>query len=180
MEIATDRRTAVLIDEEYNVLRLSWEGAEPKLDVVLRDTSGSVVAAGGPGGAFIATSDRSSVSLYMGGDRPTRTWQTEVRVEDLAVSPDGRRVAAGLRSGEVLVWDVGSEELLARLVGHRERVSAVWFSPDGSELLTGSWDETLRLWNMSALDLPDDALVRQVEARWGRSAEEALAESSRL
>ena len=179
MEMATDRQTAVLIDEESNVLRLSWEGAEPALEVVLRDTSGKVVAAGGPGGAHIATSDGSSVSFYTGGDRPMRTWQAEATVVDLAVSPDGRRLAAGLRTGEVLVWEVDSDKPLARLVGHRERVSAVWFSPDSSELLTGSWDETLRLWDMSALDLPDEALVRQVEARWGRSAEEALADSSR-
>ena len=58
---------------------------------------------------------------------------------------------------------------VARLIGHTERVSAVWFSADATQLLSGSWDETLRLWDLTVLDRPVEALTQEAETRWGRS-----------
>jgi len=177
MELCADRRSAVLIDDQGDVLRLSWD-TEPSLDTVVRGASGHAAACGGDDGQVIATGSSSGVSLWTGNDLPARTWPTNAVVIDLAVSPDGQRVAAGLLTGEVLVWDVAKDAPLARLIGHTERVSGVWFSPDGRQLVSGSWDETLRLWDVASMDLPVDALSRQVEARWGRTVADVLDEPS--
>ncbi|CCA75214.1 related to WD40-repeat protein (notchless protein) [Serendipita indica DSM 11827] len=37
--------------------------------------------------------------------------------------------------------------LPSRLRGHEGRVNAVGFSPDGSQIVSGSWDNTIRLWD---------------------------------
>jgi hypothetical protein len=35
-----------------------------------------------------------------------------------------------------------------RLVGHQNAVVSVSFSPDGKTLASGSWDKTIKLWNL--------------------------------
>jgi WD40 repeat protein len=42
-----------------------------------------------------------------------------------------------------------------RLEGHTNSVTAVAFSPDGTRLLTGSEDNTARLWDISDLEKGD-------------------------
>src|SRR5207248_280107 len=63
--------------------------------------------------------------------------------ERLAISPDGRLLAAGLtdlaradRIGEAMVWDTGTGREARRLGGHTQVVLCVAFSPDGRMLAT--------------------------------------------
>jgi hypothetical protein len=67
-----------------------------------------------------------------------------LKVCTLAVSPDGRRVAAGLfgRESGLRVWDVSSGRLEWSVPGPYSRVS---FSPDGRWLVGGGVNE-FRLW----------------------------------
>lgn len=69
-------------------------------------------------------------------------------IESLAFSPDGNLIASGDSFGDDLVrlWDTDSGELLRILEGHSAGVVETLFSPDGSLLVTGSYDGTLRLW----------------------------------
>jgi len=64
----------------------------------------------------------------------------------LAFSPDGRTLAAGCGSGQVLLWDVPSRRLSGRLSGHNRRGMSVAFSPDGSALASLTFDAQLRVW----------------------------------
>ena len=68
----------------------------------------------------------------------------------VAVSPDGRYIAAGSNSGQVRVWR--EEGWVAHLTirGHSDRVGAIAFSPDGQTLATASWDGTVRLWDVAS------------------------------
>src|SRR5205823_715045 len=45
---------------------------------------------------------------------------------------------------------VGDQSLLCVFVGHSYMVSSVAFSPDGSKILTGSGDDTARLWETAS------------------------------
>jgi WD40 repeat protein/tetratricopeptide (TPR) repeat protein/tRNA A-37 threonylcarbamoyl transferase component Bud32 len=57
-------------------------------------------------------------------------------VNDVAFSPDGRRLAScgGYKPGEVKVWDTVTGEVVLTLRGHADSVEGVAFSPDGRRL----------------------------------------------
>jgi len=66
-----------------------------------------------------------------------------------AFSLDGRLVAAGGRDGLVRVWEVGTGRQVATMTGHKERVTAVRFSPDGARLVSASADDTAVVWRVA-------------------------------
>ncbi|KAG6841096.1 hypothetical protein C0991_001903 [Blastosporella zonata] len=80
----------------------------------------------------------------------TFTSPSPVQFSCLAVDPSGEVVAAGSTdSYEVFLWSVQTGKLLDVLSGHEGPVSALAFSPSGAnQLASGSWDKTVRLWNV--------------------------------
>jgi WD40 repeat protein len=45
------------------------------------------------------------------------------------------------------LWDAATGKAVATLAGHIAAVTAVAFSPDGTRVVTGSGDNTARLWD---------------------------------
>jgi WD40 repeat protein len=48
------------------------------------------------------------------------------------------------------LWDLDTAERRADLIGHRERVTALAFTPDGKTLASGAWDRAVKLWSVAA------------------------------
>ncbi|KAG8832150.1 general transcription repressor [Serendipita sp. 399] len=74
---------------------------------------------------------------------------TDAGVTSVAISPDGRLVAAGSLDTVVRLWDVQTGTLLEKLKGHRDSVYSVAFTPDGRGLVSGSLDKTLKYWELN-------------------------------
>ncbi|MFO1500395.1 MAG: serine/threonine-protein kinase [Verrucomicrobiota bacterium] len=68
----------------------------------------------------------------------------------LALSPDGRRLAAGVNNGRIMIWDLASREEVAMLEGHKETVTQIAFTDDGDHLISVSKDQ-LRVWRGATL-----------------------------
>ncbi|MDB5314083.1 MAG: High-affnity carbon uptake protein Hat/HatR [Gemmataceae bacterium] len=65
-----------------------------------------------------------------------------------ALSPDGKRaVAAGGPGFACGVYDLGAKKETFRLSAHTAPVQVVVFTPDGTKILTGSADRTVRVWD---------------------------------
>ncbi|KIJ94466.1 hypothetical protein K443DRAFT_12099 [Laccaria amethystina LaAM-08-1] len=66
----------------------------------------------------------------------------------LAISPDGTRIASGIRSnGMVQIWDAETGTLREPLRGHTDSTWSVAFSPNGTRIVSGSGDTTVRIWD---------------------------------
>jgi WD40 repeat protein len=71
----------------------------------------------------------------------------------LAVSPDGRRVAFGVASGNVYLHDIAAGKRIATLVGHAGAIRSAVFAPAGDRIVTGSLDGTARQWAVAPIDV---------------------------
>ncbi len=80
-----------------------------------------------------------------------------VQVSDLAVSGDGRWLAAASHDGSVALWDLNRLGALPAaphrlLAGHNAPVYAVTFHPGGRWLASGSEGGTIILWDSSTFE----------------------------
>ena len=62
----------------------------------------------------------------------------EGELRSLAISPDGRTVAAGARNGMILAWAVAAGKSIRAPKGHTADVWSLAFAPDGTTLVSGS------------------------------------------
>ncbi len=72
-----------------------------------------------------------------------------IYVYNVAFSPDGKSIAAGLDDKTAKIWNISDGSLLKTFEGHTGYVRSVAFSPDGTMLATGSGDKTANVWNIS-------------------------------
>jgi RNA polymerase sigma factor (sigma-70 family) len=71
------------------------------------------------------------------------------RLFRILFSPDGTLLAAADGDNTVVVWEVASGRMRARLSGSQREIRALAFSPDGRMLASGGMDRTIRLWELS-------------------------------
>ncbi|KAI0266497.1 WD repeat protein [Gloeopeniophorella convolvens] len=79
----------------------------------------------------------------------TFTSPSPVQFSCLAVDPSGEVITAGSSdSFEVFLWSVQTGKLLDILSGHEGPISSLAFSPITNVLASGSWDKSVRVWNV--------------------------------
>ena len=79
----------------------------------------------------------------------TFTAPTRLSFSCLAIDPSAEIVCAGSHdSFDIHLWSVQTGALLDQLSGHEGPISTLAFTPDGRNLISGSWDRTIRIWNV--------------------------------
>jgi WD40 repeat protein len=165
-------RKVTLVDPHTHALDDTVFSPDGRLAATLGNKAGLNIriwdlATGRPAVTVAAPRDHRSAEfspdgtrLATGGDDGVAVWDVAsgrqlVRfgsgvIDDVAFSPDGRRIVSGHMNNAVTVWDAATGQQLARMTGHAKRALAVAFSPDGRVVASGSEDGTARLWDAAA------------------------------
>ncbi|MCJ1246856.1 hypothetical protein MMC30_004065 [Trapelia coarctata] len=92
----------------------------------------------------------------------TFTAPTRLPFSCLAVDPTSEVIcAASHDSFDVHIWSVQTGQLLDQLAGHEGPVSALAFAPNGGIVISGSWDHTVRIWDIFARTQTSESLLLQ-------------------
>jgi WD40 repeat protein len=96
----------------------------------------------------ITADDKGLINIWdVATGKKSYSLNTEGLILSLAVSPNGKYLAAGIEEqNHSVVWDIGTHAQIATL-GQVGRIKAVQFSKDGKLLATGSSEATVYLWN---------------------------------
>ncbi len=73
-------------------------------------------------------------------------------VWSVALSPDGKTLAAACYDGKVLVWNAESKELRSTLSNHKGWVRCVTFAPDGGVFASAGEDGQAIVWKTESLE----------------------------
>jgi len=105
-----------------------------------------------PDGSAWAYIDGSKIRFWdLRSRQNTRSFDCREGVTRLAVSADGKVLAAGRKDYSILLWDLATGVELGSLTGPQAEVWGLALSPDGRTLASGGADCTLKLWNVPTL-----------------------------
>jgi len=123
------------------------------------EVDGSLLAAAySPDGKILAVLDINKI-IFFDIEKGLVIWEKEINflgngdssfLPHLTFSKDGKRIASGSPSGNTLVWDVQSGELIYDRPLHNGVVTHVDFSIDGL-IASGGTDGILKIWNENTL-----------------------------
>ena len=119
-----------------------------------------------PDGSTILTGTTTGDPTHLGEARlwsvsngqMVRTLPHGTAVESVAFSPHGDRIltaGSSLEAADAKLWNAADGTLRHTFSGHTVAIWSAAISPDGTKVLTGSYDKTAKIWNA-----PDGTLLR--------------------
>jgi len=163
-----------------NLVKL-WQikpGAVPKLSFFSKDFrkgmhTGSIsdLSFSSDGTILASASKDGTVKLWTLNGNLLDTLPHQNRpVKAVRFSPDNQLVITGGDDYSINFWKLNRQadhlnaSFLTAFKGHLNSVSDLGFSPDGTQIISSSWDKTIRIWNRQALLL--DVLTNPSGPLW--------------
>ncbi len=127
-----------------------WDAVDGRLLHTLTGAGGEVTDArfSRDGRSIVAASEDGSARIFdADSGECVQRFELGDPVWCARFSPTGDRVALCGRARAARVFEVASGRELVPPLQHLDAVATIDWSPDGTRLLTSSWDHTLGLWN---------------------------------
>ncbi|NNJ10751.1 hypothetical protein EKD04_010460 [Chloroflexales bacterium ZM16-3] len=120
--------------------------ATGSIDMVALSDDGSLAL-------FASTEGVGSISLSTRQPLQRITINGPAQPAVAALSADGNLAAIGGQSGAITLWNPRSGETLGELDGHTDQILSLAFNQAGTQLASGSFDQTLRIWDVASQSL---------------------------
>jgi WD40 repeat protein len=158
-------RFAVAYSPDGEMLATGSKKVISFLDAETREETGSLTAGGyvskvafSPDGQTLAAKLDETVEVWDVGSGELRGafGIKKQKFNDFDISPDGKTVAMGFRSGVVKQWDMatGKEQVTQNEIkSRRGAILSVAYSPDGKLLATGDGSSEVGLWEAATGEL---------------------------
>ncbi len=161
LSVGTNSHAPAILFTPDSKFLLTWEGGDQRVNLWKSDSwkpAGDLPCAAqrvalSPGGQTLATSALNVVSVW---DLPSRRKLKDLNSDvgtiwSLAISADGRTLAAGSYEGQVKLWDLATLREITALPAHKTLILSVTFSRDGRYLATACFDGSVKLWEAPGL-----------------------------
>ncbi len=135
---------------------------------------------------YSASADKTIKQWKVASDGSTKTFQHPNFVDALAFDNTGARLATGCHDGKVRIWDVVKGQQIKEIAAHTmpaadgqqpgpAAIYCIAWSADGKQILSGSLDTSLKLW-----DATSGALVREFHGYKPKEFEKGTTTASSL
>lgn len=151
LEVAYSPNGAMLASVSGDTSARLWDAALGRPIAVMAEHLGQVTS---------ASFSWDSAILATGGlDQWVILWDTKTHermgalpldkaVHQVVFHPTRDLLAISLRGGEILLWDIAQHEMHP-LLGHTQTALTLAYSPDGTRLVSGGLDHTVRVWDVA-------------------------------
>ena len=114
---------------------------------------------------YTAGADKAVKAWKIASEAPTKTLQHPSLVDAVAFNNTGTQLATGCHDGKVRIWDVAKGQVIKEINAHPAMpaipgqqpqpapVYCVVWSADGKQILSGSLDTSLKLWDAASGNL---------------------------
>ncbi|MBA2306740.1 WD40 repeat domain-containing protein [Candidatus Dependentiae bacterium] len=153
--VVTPQGNAVLGGSADKTVSL-WELEKEELLLTLTGHEGRIES--------LALNKEGTCAFSGGGDKTVRLW--DLRSKDvvtlesytecvMSVSPssDGETILTGFADGTAVLCDTNMRRSRVTFTGHEQALTAAIFVPGDKYVLTGSWDKTVRVWDIEGQEL---------------------------
>jgi WD40 repeat protein len=132
------------------IVRYTLADAAPRYEQIVTQNDYYPVIAAGENDRFLAIAAGDDAILYdiIQNERLLVMYEAEMRMNDLAFSPDMALLAGASISNKIYLWDTVTGKPVFTLRSESSVINRLAFSPDGRWLALGSTDGTIEVWNV--------------------------------
>jgi len=145
---------------------------DSKLNGLCISNNGKVIAGTTQDGKVITWSSKNNFERFVFFELKNYLG-VPVAFHAISFNNDGSKLAAGDEKGDLHLWiftedkDKKTGDLEHEVFeGHKARINNIQFNQTDSQLATGSFDKTVRLWNMNLRNINDPPIVLKDHSDW--------------
>jgi WD40 repeat protein len=141
---------------------LAQEFLKPVQSFTPADVLGDFIIAGDSASIYSAGADKAMHVWKLASPAPTRNFAYGTAVDAVAFQPNGTLLGAAGHDGKVRFFDLVKNAQAKEISAHIRMVQknnvpqpvySLTFSPDGKQLLTSSYDNSIKLWEVASGNL---------------------------